>query len=58
MRNLNGQLWQSFDDAVAYVHSNPGKALSDGAQSLFPEQFATLMKELRVIAPAVGRTMQ
>jgi 3-deoxy-7-phosphoheptulonate synthase len=29
--------------------------LSDGAQSLFPEQFVKLMDELRIIAPAVGR---
>jgi len=40
------------------VHSNPDKALSDGAQSLFPEQFATLMKQLRVIAPAVERAIR
>jgi 3-deoxy-7-phosphoheptulonate synthase len=40
------------------VHSNPDKALSDGAQSLFPAQFTTLMNELRVIAPAVGRTIR
>src|SRR6201987_928737 len=46
------------DALLIEVHSNPDKALSDGAQSLFPEQFATLMKELRVIAPAVGRTLQ
>jgi len=31
--------------------------MSDGAQSLFPEQFAKLMDELRMIAPAVGRTI-
>jgi len=31
--------------------------LSDGAQSLFPEQFEQLMGELRMIAPAVGRTI-
>jgi len=37
------------------VHCDPNKAWSDGAQSLFPEQFATLMDELRMIAPAVGR---
>ena len=35
-----------------------GQGLSDGAQSLFPEQFAKLMDELRMIAPAVGREMQ
>jgi 3-deoxy-7-phosphoheptulonate synthase len=37
------------------VHCDPNKAWSDGAQSLFPEQFAKLMDELRMIAPAVGR---
>ena len=46
------------DALLIEVHSNPDKALSDGAQSLFPEQFNSLMKELRLIAPAVGRTMQ
>jgi 3-deoxy-7-phosphoheptulonate synthase len=46
------------DALLIEVHSNPDKALSDGAQSLFPEQFSALMKELRLIAPAVGRTMQ
>jgi 3-deoxy-7-phosphoheptulonate synthase len=39
------------------VHDDPEKALSDGAQSLYPEQFEQLMKELRMIAPAVGRTI-
>ena len=33
------------------------KALSDGAQSLYPKQFAELMDTLRMIAPAVGRTI-
>jgi 3-deoxy-7-phosphoheptulonate synthase len=37
------------------VHQDPERALSDGAQSIFPEQFAQLMDEVRVIAPAVGR---
>jgi 3-deoxy-7-phosphoheptulonate synthase len=39
------------------VHCDPNKAWSDGAQSLFPEQFVKLMDELRMIAPAVGRTI-
>jgi len=43
------------DGLLIEVHNDPEKALSDGAQSLFPEQFAQLMKELRMIAPAVGR---
>ena len=46
------------DALLIEVHSNPDKALSDGAQSLFPAQFTTLMNELRVIAPAVGRTIR
>jgi 3-deoxy-7-phosphoheptulonate synthase len=37
------------------VHPDPEHALSDGAQSLFPDQFGTLMGELKIIAPAVGR---
>jgi 3-deoxy-7-phosphoheptulonate synthase len=45
------------DGLLIEVHPNPDKALSDGAQSLFPEQFVTLMDTLRVIAPAVGRTI-
>jgi 3-deoxy-7-phosphoheptulonate synthase len=43
------------DGLLIEVHGDPEKALSDGAQSLFPEQFQQLMKELRMIAPAVGR---
>jgi 3-deoxy-7-phosphoheptulonate synthase len=43
------------DALLIEVHHNPDEALSDGAQSLFPEQFAKLMDELRMIAPAVGR---
>ncbi len=37
------------------VHPNPERALSDGAQSLYPEQFAQLVRELRSIAGAIGR---
>jgi len=39
------------------VHNDPEHALSDGAQSLFFEQFEKLMAELRIIAPAVDRTI-
>jgi 3-deoxy-7-phosphoheptulonate synthase len=46
------------DGLLIEVHPNPDKALSDGAQSLFPEQFATLMDQLRIIAPAVDRSMK
>jgi 3-deoxy-7-phosphoheptulonate synthase len=43
------------DGLLIEVHPNPDKAMSDGAQSLFPDQFAKLMDELRIIAPAVGK---
>jgi 3-deoxy-7-phosphoheptulonate synthase len=43
------------DALLIEVHHDPDKAFSDGAQSLFPDQFAKLMDELRMIAPAVGR---
>jgi 3-deoxy-7-phosphoheptulonate synthase len=45
------------DGLLIEVHNCPDKALSDGAQSLYPEQFAELMGQLRVIAPAVGRRL-
>ncbi len=37
------------------VHNDPDKALSDGAQSLYLEQFADLMKQIRIIADVIGR---
>jgi 3-deoxy-7-phosphoheptulonate synthase len=43
------------DGLMIEVHSNPEEALSDGEQSLKPEKFNVLMRELRVIAKAVGR---
>jgi 3-deoxy-7-phosphoheptulonate synthase len=43
------------DALLIEVHNAPDKALSDGAQSLYPEQFSELMDQLRIIAPAVGR---
>src|ERR1700736_1169759 len=43
------------DALLIEVHHDPDNAFSDGAQSLFPEQFVKLMDELRMIAPAVGR---
>ena len=45
------------DGLLIEVHHDPEHALSDGAQSLYPDQFAQLMAELRIIAPAVGRSM-
>src|SRR5881296_688463 len=43
------------DGIMIEVHPDPEEALSDGAQSLFPEQFAQLMREVRIIAEAIGR---
>ena len=45
------------DGLLIEVHNNPEKALSDGAQSLYPHQFESLMGELRVIAPVIGRSL-
>jgi 3-deoxy-7-phosphoheptulonate synthase len=45
------------DGLIVEVHHDPEHALSDGAQSLKPEQFTELMSQLRIIAPAVGRTI-
>ncbi|HEV8355349.1 MAG TPA: 3-deoxy-7-phosphoheptulonate synthase [Gemmatimonadales bacterium] len=45
------------DGLLIEVHENPDQALSDGAQSLYPEQFALLMEELRGIAAAIGRRL-
>jgi len=45
------------DGLLIEVHPDPDHALSDGAQSLRPEQFEELMSQLRIIAPAVGRTI-
>jgi len=43
------------DGIMVEVHPTPDDALSDGAQSLYPEQFAELMSQARVIAEATGR---
>src|SRR6266576_1091636 len=43
------------DGIIVEVHPNPEQALSDGAQTLFPDQFAQLMREIRVIAEVIGR---
>ena len=45
------------DGLIIEVHPDPDHALSDGAQSLFPGQFEHLMTELRIIAPAIGRSI-
>ena len=44
------------DGLIVEVHPNPAEAMSDGAQSLKPEKFAQLVREVRRVAEAVGRT--
>jgi 3-deoxy-7-phosphoheptulonate synthase len=43
------------DGLLVEVHPTPDRALSDGAQSLYPEQFERVMRETRLIAEAIGR---
>src|SRR3954465_12533891 len=45
------------DGLIIEVHHQPDKALSDGAQSIFPDQFDELMTQIRQIAPVLGRTV-
>ena len=45
------------DGLLIEVHHDPDHALSDGPQSLFPDQFAVLMDELQRIAPVIGRNL-
>src|ERR1700736_4874596 len=45
------------DGLIIEVHHQPDKALSDGVQSLYPDQFDELMAQVRQIAPVVGRTV-
>jgi 3-deoxy-7-phosphoheptulonate synthase len=43
------------DGLIIEVHSHPEDALSDGAQSLLPSNFANLAQDLKVLARALGR---
>jgi 3-deoxy-7-phosphoheptulonate synthase len=45
------------DGLLVEVHYDPERAICDGPQSLYPEQFDELARQLRLIAPAVGRTL-
>jgi 3-deoxy-7-phosphoheptulonate synthase len=45
------------DGLMVEVHPDPERAMSDGAQSLFPDQFEELMEQIAVIAEAIGREM-
>ena len=45
------------DGLMIEVHHDPDHALSDGPQSLYPEQFAELVRQIAMIAPVVGRRL-
>ncbi len=45
------------DGLIVEVHPDPEKALSDGPQSLYPDQFRQLMESIRAIAPVVGKRL-
>jgi 3-deoxy-7-phosphoheptulonate synthase len=45
------------DGLMIEVHHDPEHALSDGYQSLKPKRFASLMSQLALLAPVVGRTL-
>jgi 3-deoxy-7-phosphoheptulonate synthase len=45
------------DGLLVEVHNNPDRALSDGMQSLFPDQFDELMAEVRQVAAVVHRNL-
>ncbi len=45
------------DGLMIEVHHDPDKALSDGAQSLYPKQFGRLMRNIYVIAPVIGKQL-
>ncbi len=45
------------DGLMIEVHHNPDQALSDGPQSLYPEQFGQLMRDIYVIAPVIGKQL-
>jgi 3-deoxy-7-phosphoheptulonate synthase len=45
------------DGLIIEVHNEPDRALSDGMQSLYPDQFDELMEQVKQIAPVVHRTV-
>jgi 3-deoxy-7-phosphoheptulonate synthase len=45
------------DGLLMEMHPNPDKAMSDGAQSMYPEQLEKLVAQLRQLAPVVGRSV-
>ena len=45
------------DGLLMEMHPNPDKAMSDGAQSLFPDQLTQLVNQMKALAPIVGRNV-
>ena len=45
------------DGLIIEVHHDPNRALSDGPQSITPEMLDSLMRDLRQIAPVIGRRL-
>ena len=45
------------DGITVEVHTDPDKALSDGPQSLYPEQFEKLMRDIEALAPVLGKEL-
>jgi 3-deoxy-7-phosphoheptulonate synthase len=45
------------DGIIVEMHPHPDHALSDGAQSLYPNELVSLIKELRAVAKAIGRSV-
>ena len=43
------------DGLIIEVHHDPDRAFSDGPQSIYPDQFDELMREVAAIAPIIGR---
>ena len=52
---INEMVHESLVPVVKEVHPTPEEAMSDGRQSLEPEQYAQLVRELRLLAEGVGR---
>ncbi|MBN1646755.1 MAG: 3-deoxy-7-phosphoheptulonate synthase, partial [Spirochaetales bacterium] len=46
------------DGLILEVHTDPDKALSDGAQTLYPEQFEKLMRDIKALSPVIGKEIE
>jgi 3-deoxy-7-phosphoheptulonate synthase len=52
-----GAIAAGADGLTVEVHPRPDEALSDGPQSLYPEQFERLMRDIEALAPVVGKEL-